>query len=275
MDADDAELIRDGNNIMYSLRSGIVARIGAPGTRDTALREVAVSRWLETAGIPATQAIADLPQNVLVDDRPITWWKFLPSHRPATPSDLGRILLQLHRLDAPQDLHLPAHNPFAGIRDRVQQAIWLTDDDQTWLIEHERTLSKAYDSLSPPIDRGLIHGDAWQGNVALLDDGRTVLLDLEAVSHGHRAWDLIQIAVDFTDFRRLSRKAYQGFVDSYGGYDLTTSHNFRTFADIQVLRWLAFALSKATDDPAAIRECRHRLSCVRGDIPRPWTWAAL
>ncbi|SDU67274.1 phosphotransferase [Amycolatopsis keratiniphila] len=275
MNADGAELLRDGNNVMYYLRGGIVARIGAPGSRDTALREVAVSRWLETAGIPATQAIADLPQNVLVDDRPITWWKLLPPHRPATPKDLGGALRRLHHLDAPKNLHLPEHDPFSGIRDRVRQATWMSDDDQAWLLAHENTLTDAYDSVSTPLDRGVIHGDAWQGNVAVLDDDTTVLLDLEAVSHGYRAWDLIQIAVDVTDFERISPETYCEFVASYGGYDLTTSSDFRTFADIQVLRWLAFALSKAADDPAAMRECRHRLSCVRGDIPRPWKWTAL
>ncbi|WP_410646366.1 phosphotransferase [Amycolatopsis sp. cmx-4-54] len=275
LDADEAELIRDGNNVMYSLRGGIVARIGAPGSGEIALREVAVSRWLETAGLPATRAIADLPQDVRVDDRPITWWKLLPSHRPGAPSDLGTMLRRLHHLDPPQDLHLPEHDPFSGIRDRIQQASWLNGDDHTWLIEHEHHLNDAYSSLASPSDRGVIHGDAWQGNVALLGDGRTVLLDLEAVSYGYRDWDLVQIAVDFTDFHRLSRESYQGFIDSYGGHDMTISDNFRVFADIQELRWLAFALSKAADNPAAMRECRHRLACLQGDIPRPWTWAAL
>ncbi|MFI7121925.1 phosphotransferase [Amycolatopsis sp. NPDC049868] len=275
LDAKRASLIRDGNNVMYALPGGIVARIGSPGGSRSAEREVAVSRWLNAEGVSATRTIETLPQGLCVDDRPVTWWKLLPSHRPATPAELGGLLRRLHQLAPPQHLKLPSHDPFADIGCRVRDAIWLDSDDRIWLTDHEESLRQSYAALPSPTGHDVIHGDAWQGNVAVLDDGHAVLLDLEAVSLGRHAWDLVQIAVDYTDFDRLTKDAYDGFVNAYGGFDLTHTSEFRLLADIQELRWLAFSLSKASSDARVAQECQHRLACLRGQLPRPWTWTAI
>ncbi|WP_410585381.1 phosphotransferase [Amycolatopsis sp. lyj-108] len=275
MDARHAELIRDGNNVMYAFAEGIVARIGRPGGAQAAQREVAVSQWLNGAGVPATRTVNDLPQDLCVDDRPVTWWKLLPQHRPATPAELGTLLRQLHQLAPPHHLQLPHHDPFTDISSRIQRATWLGADDLAWLSDHEATLRRSYAALTSPAGNEVIHGDAWQGNVAVLGDGHAVLLDLEAVSLGRHEWDLVQIAVDYVDFERLSEYSYDGFVSAYGGFDLTHSSEFRIFADIQELRWLTFALSKASTDVSIAQECQHRLACLRGQIQHPWTWKAI
>jgi aminoglycoside phosphotransferase (APT) family kinase protein len=119
----------------------------------------------------------------------------------------------------------------------------------------------------------VIHGDAWQGNVAVSGSGTSTLLDLEHVSIGHRQWDLVPLAVDYVDFARLTADDYETFVRSYG-HDVTGEPEFRLLADIQELRWVGFVLSKAGANPAASREARHRVACLRGDVPKPWTWAA-
>ncbi|MDS1272333.1 hypothetical protein RIF23_18765 [Lipingzhangella sp. LS1_29] len=49
---------------------------------------------------------------------------------------------------------------------------------------------------------------------------------------------------------------------------------YRTLAEIQELRWVCFTLSKAATRPGAADEARHRIRCLRGGVPRPWTWAA-
>jgi aminoglycoside phosphotransferase (APT) family kinase protein len=135
-------------------------------------------------------------------------------------------------------------------------------------------LKKDFNDLAFASSRELIHGDAWQGNVAVPDSGPPILLDLEMVSLGDHAWDLVQIAVDYTDFARLTTTDYKAFVTAYGGADLTTMSGFRTLADIQELRWVAFALSKATVSKSAATEARHRIACLQGDVPRPWSWNA-
>ncbi len=94
------------------------------------------------------------------------------------------------------------------------------------------------------------------------------------MSLGRREWDLVPLAVDYTDFARLTREDYSSFVDAYGGYDVTTVSGYRTIADIQELRWACFVLSRSATSTDAAHEARHRIACLRGDLPRPWSWTA-
>ncbi|MFJ9782589.1 phosphotransferase family protein [Amycolatopsis sp. NPDC101161] len=269
-----AELIRDGSNVMFRLREGIVARIGRPGTRDVAQREVEVSQWLTECGLTVVRAIDAVTQPVVVNERPVTWWKLLPEHRPATPAELGAVLRALHALPAPETPKLPRHDPFTHLDQRIADASKLDDDDRSWLLDHLAQLRRRYREIAIE-PGGVIHGDAWQGNIAVPDSGAPILLDLEAVSLGRREWDLIQIAVDYTDFARINSQEYCSFVAAYGGNDVTNTRDYRTFADIQELRWVCFALSKAEDDSGLAEQTRHRIACIRGDVPRPWSWAAI
>ena len=129
--------------------------------------------------------------------------------------------------------------------------------------------------MSFDLTRGVVHGDAWTGNVVVPRPGLPVLLDLEAVAVGQPEWDLVQTAVDHTDFNRIDRAEYISFVDAYGGYDVTSLADYRVLADIQELRWVCFALSKSEASPAAAQQVHHRIACLRGDVPRPWSWTAL
>ncbi|GAA4550813.1 phosphotransferase family protein [Amycolatopsis samaneae] len=270
-----ARLIRDGSNVMYRLPGGVVARIGQPNSEDTAHREVLVSEWLTGVGLPVVQVLADVPQPVVVAGRPVTWWALLPAHRPATPVELGSVLRAFHALPEPEKPNLPTHDPTANLDQRITEAPGLGHDDRTWLQHHLTQLRSQYRQLAPEKPDQVIHGDAWQGNVAVPNSGPPILLDLEMVSIGRREWDLIQIAVDHTDFARIDAEDYHSFVTAYGGYDVTTAPGYRTFADIQELRWVCFALSKADVRPDAARQVRHRIACIRGDLPRPWSWDAI
>jgi aminoglycoside phosphotransferase (APT) family kinase protein len=134
-------------------------------------------------------------------------------------------------------------------------------------------LEERYAALPAPERSCVVHGDAWQGNIAVFEQ-QAVLLDLDHVSIGRPEWDLISLAVDRTDFERITAQEYREFVDAYGGFDVTVWPGFRTLADIQELRWAAFALAKAGSDLTARTEAQHRLTCLRGDVARPWTWSA-
>jgi aminoglycoside phosphotransferase len=273
LDSSGAELIRDGSNVMYCLTGRVVARIGTPGSRVTAEREVGVSRWLNDAGVRATRALPDVEQAIVVDDRPVTWWEMLPAHRAATPSELGEALRALHALSLPTDLRLPYFDPFDQLGQRLAQAHGVDSDDLAWLTDRLTALRHQYEELRFDHPCQPIHGDAWQGNVAVSGSGASTLLDLENVSIGHRAWDLVPLAVDYVDFARLTADDYESFVRSYG-HDVTGEPEFRLLANIQEMRWVGFVLSKAGDSPAASRETRHRVACLRGGVPKPWSWAA-
>jgi aminoglycoside phosphotransferase (APT) family kinase protein len=95
-------------------------------------------------------------------------------------------------------------------------------------------------------DVTVVHGDAWQGNVAVpLNGGRPILLDLDRIGFGPPEWDLVPVAVDHTDFARINTADYQRFVDALCGVDVTASPILATLAAITQLRWTAFVISKA------------------------------
>lgn len=274
VDVTDAELIRDGSNVLYRTKQGAVARIGKPSSKDVAELEVRVSRWLTDVGLPVVQLLPDTPQPTVVQDWPVTWWVLLPEHRPAMPAELGRVLRNLHALPVPTELDLPTFDPFTGLAQRITDTPGVSDDDRVWLTRHLAELRERYNHVALHEPTNVIHGDAWQGNVAVLESGEVVLLDLEKVSIGHVEWDLVQLAVDRTDFARLTGEEYQSFVDAYGGYDVTSSSAYRVLADIQELRWVCFVLSKSESSSNAAEETRNRIACLKGEVPRPWKWRA-
>ncbi len=275
IESEGAQLMRDGSNVMYRLPGGIVARIGRRGTADTARREVETATWLADQGIPTVKVVEGVRQLVVVAERPVTWWHLLPPHRPATPAELATVLKAVHSLDIPAHPQLPLHNPFADIAPRIHTATSINADDREWLLQRLDQLRADYHQLEVDQRRFVLHGDAWQGNVAVPENGQPILLDLEAFSIGPKQWDLVQIAVDYTDFARLTDADYKSFLTAYGDDDITETPEFRTFADIQELRWVAFAVSKASSNPNAAHEARHRIACLQGEESQPWTWSAL
>jgi Phosphotransferase enzyme family len=273
LDSTAADLIRDGSNVMYRLAGPVVARIGRPGSRATAEREIRVSQWLSQVGVAATRPLADVEQPIMVGDRPVTWWELLPEHRTATPAELGVALRALHALPVPDDLTLPLFDPFADLDQRIAQVTGISHDDLAWLADHLAALRDRYDELRLGTPRHVIHGDAWQGNVVVPEHGALILVDLEHMSVGHREWDLVPLAVDHVDFARLTADDYGAFVRAYG-HDVTIATEFRVLAGIQELRWVCFVLSKSDTSSAASQEAQHRIACLRGQVPRPWSWTA-
>ncbi|MEU5696742.1 phosphotransferase [Actinosynnema sp. NPDC020468] len=269
-----AELIRDGSNVLYCLPGGIVARIGPPGTVGTAEHLLRVSRWLAATGIPTVHALDTTHRPTLVDDRPVTWWAELPHHRHATPAELGATLRRIHALTPPDNPPLPVLDPFHGLAEAISNATTLTRHDHDLLTDLLARLRQEYATLHPDPPRHVVHGDAWQGNLAITDDGTPVLLDLDHLGLGTPDWDLTPIAVDHTDFARITPTDYTAFVTAYGGHDVTTAPAYRTLATTTELRWTTYLLRKAHTNPHAATEAEHRLRCLRGDIPHPWHWTA-
>lgn len=272
VDAVDAQVIRDGSQVMYRLPGDVVARVGRPGTAATVEREVVVSRWLAASGLAVTEAVAEIAQPILVDDRPVTWWRLIPEHRAATPAELDSMLRALHALPIPTSLRLPISDPFTDLDQRIGGAHGIRAADRVWLAEHLAHLRERYSRLRFGEARHVIHGDAWQDNVAVPASRVPILLDLEHVSIGHPDWDLVPVAIDYADFARLDEPDYHAFVAAYGGHDVSSTPAFRVLADIQELRWVCFVISKSEGNEDASREARHRIACLRGEAPRPWSW---
>lgn len=267
---DNAEVIRAGENMLYRLTGGIVARVTRPGQLSAAIKEVRVSRWLQSLGVPVVEALGIVEQPVSIDGRAVTFWRELPPHRRSTIPELAAVLSQLHALPKP-DFELPPLAPFVRLRERIAEAKILSPEDRNWLVSHLSAVQTGYAAL--PVGRPwcAIHGDAWAGNVVVTEDG-PVMLDLERFAYGPPEWDLSSIAVDYTTFGSFPRGVWEGFCQRYG-YDVTTWAGFEILRDARELRKVTFALQMASQREDIAEQAHYRLACIRGEHgPRPWGW---
>ncbi|MCF3104853.1 aminoglycoside phosphotransferase family protein [Streptomyces roseoverticillatus] len=272
--AEGAEPIRIAGNAIWRLSVGIVARIGRPGGQAVGGRELAVARWLTEEGISTVRpAVTDRP--VLVDGRPVTFWVELPPHRPGTAADIAGLLKQMHELVPPDALGLPPLEPLAKPRRRISEAGILTSDDRRWLQEQVDQLTAGFASLPASLPPRALHGDAWDGNVAVDADGTAYLLDLGNTCYGPPEWDLVSTVVKHLTTATVTAAEYEDFCATYG-MDVTTWLGYPVLAGIRELRMVTFSLQIADEHPHARAEAQHRVDCLRGRKgPRPWTWTAV
>jgi Phosphotransferase enzyme family len=163
--------------------------VTSPDTVTRLATSVAITRWLAGIEFPA---VAPLPvdQPVTSQGCAVTFWRYLPQHLPEPgPADLGHLLRRLHQLEPPP-VPLPAYRPLASLPRRIEASHAISDDDRAWLLVRCPQLVRAYHRLSFPLPAGMIHGDAWRGNL-LRGQNRVVLADWDAVSTGPRETDLI------------------------------------------------------------------------------------
>ncbi|GAA3457996.1 phosphotransferase family protein [Saccharothrix longispora] len=272
LDATGAEVIRLGENDLYRLPGAVVARVARPGQDTAAGREVRVARWLEDGDVPAVRVLRDVKQPVVVQGRSVTFWHELPPHEHGTTIDVAVALRRFHALRPPNDFVLPELDPFVRLDERIRSASTLHDNDRTWLLGRVAELRQVYATLPPGLPRGVVHGDAWRGNVVRTHDGEVLLLDFERCALGPPEWDLVSTAVAHHTVHRLSTTEWSAYCDAYG-FDVTTWTGFNVLRDIRELRMTSMALQLATTSPNRYTEqAAHRLACLRGERgPRPWT----
>lgn len=274
LDADGARLIRHGENAIYRLSSGVIARISQPGQQVAARREVAVSRWLNDSGVAAVAALGGIAQPVHVDDRAVTFWEELAPHQQGTPTQIARVLKMLHNLSVPEQVPIGSLDPFVRLEQRIRAAA-ISEDDRIWLAEQLASLRDRWAALAPDLSTCVVHGDAWAGNVVATEDGRVVLLDLERCSVGPPEWDLVSTAAKYTSYGGVSRREYDDFTAAYGR-DVIMWEHFDVMRDIRELRVTCYAAQQAAAHARFQREAALRIGCLRGKHgTRPWKWTAV
>lgn len=274
LEAGGAELLRYGENALYRLPGGIVARIARGGQHAAAQREVRVAAWLADNDVPAVRPTTGVDQPVIVADRAVTFWDELPPHRTGTPAEVADALRRLHSLAPPAGFHLPQLDPFVRIGTRIDAATILTTTERTWLHQRLDELRDRYAQLPPGLAHSVVHGDASDTNLAVTADGTITLLDFERCTIGPPEWDLTSTAVEL-GYRWITPETYQEYSRRYG-HDVTTWAGYETLRDIRELRMTSWMAQQASDNPAHHDEARHRLECLHGHHgPRPWNWKPL
>ncbi|WP_280438427.1 aminoglycoside phosphotransferase family protein [Nocardia carnea] len=267
--------IKVSENAIYRLpQSRIVVRIAKPGQRAAAEHELLIADWLHRNDVPAVEP-ADIPTTfVMIDDRPVTFWKELPPHRGGTVTEIATALRRLHALDPPA--FLSTIDPFVRLEQRIDAAKTLPDEDRQWLYSHLNDLRDAWSHRIAGLPWGPVHGDAWEGNVVTTDEGTTLFLDLERTSIGPPEWDLTSTAIKRTSFGWISAEQYAAFVAAYG-YDVTEWPGFELMRDIRETRMTCMAAQAAAYESARLAQARLRVDSLRGrNGPRPWGgWEAI
>lgn len=275
LSAADAQLLSAGENHVYRLPGGAIARVSKPGQVQAASQEVFLGGWLNTNGVRAVRpyAFPEVEQPVVVEGHPVTFWHDLGDHRPGTPREVAAALKQLHSLPIPGEM-VTQVAPFVRLEERITAATWLPADDRTWLLGRVKALRGAWTDRPRSLPDSVIHGDAWAGNVVSTTEGVT-FLDLERCTIGPPEWDLTSTACRVTSYSTLSPEDYADYCEAYGR-DVTRWDGFDLFRDIRELRVTCYAAYRAMQDPALRPYAVARVDCLRGlNGPRPWRWDPL
>jgi aminoglycoside phosphotransferase len=263
LDVGGACLLRLGSNAVYRLQAPIVARISRPGTDlDLVRRSVAVARWLESADYPAVRVI-DVDQPLIACGHVVTFWRAISDDgdQYASTPEIAAILARLHQLTAPEDLRLPALDPFANAARRIDVNTWLTRDDRAFFTATLARLQNAYADLEFVLPQGVIHGDASVGNVLLDRQGAPVLIDLDGFTIGPREWDLVLTAMYYDSFGWHTRQEYEAFARVYG-YDITGFSGYPVLREIREFVMVTWLIQKAAEDPRSAAEATKRVTAL-------------
>jgi aminoglycoside phosphotransferase len=270
LDGGGAELLRLGENAIYRLESvPVVVRIARGYLADTRA-EVAVARWLESAGFPAVRLAGPADQPLVVDGRPVTFWELVAEREEfGTVAELGALLRWLHELEPPSSLVLQVLAPFGRAVSRIERAD-LTGDDRAFLLSRIGELNDLYAGLEFVLPAGPVHGDASVGNILRRDDGVAVLTDLDGFAVGPREWDLVQTALYFERLGWHTAAEYQSFVSAYG-FDVMTWPGYPVLRDMRELAMLSWLTQNAGERPQIAAEVRKRIADLRlGGGRRDW-----
>lgn len=262
----DARLMRRFGNAVYHLpAAGAVARIARSTSPSRLVASLQVTRWLAETGFPTVEPLP-VEQPIGVGDCLVTFWHFLPQQGPPPgPAELGALLTRLHGLPAPP-VALPPYDPLPSVTRAIARSRAITEEERAWLQEHSSRLADAYRDLDFALPAGLIHGDAYYGNL-LRDGSRVVLADWDTVGEGPREIDLVPTM----QARRFGLPEDQraAFISAYG-HDVTRWPGFPTLHAIRELNTLSALLRDAHTDPDSAAELALRISSIRRGDHRRW-----
>jgi hypothetical protein len=270
-----ARLLKFTNNAVVLLpAAAAVLRIaGSQEVRARVPVVVAAARWLEAVGLPAVRLHPAVPRALDVSGHLVTVWQAVHSTGPpADAAGLARILRALHTVEVAAPAELPAWNVAGFIRRRLREAPGVPEADLAFLHEElaaVEALLLGLADVEPLIPCGVVHGDAFLGNVIASPTG-PVLCDFDGVSVGPREWDLIPVAVGALRFD-YPAGLHEEFVQAYG-VDVKAWPGFAALGRLRELQLVTSVLPVLEANPALQPQWRLRIdSLQRRDTSVRWT----
>jgi hypothetical protein len=282
LDATGARMIHHYSNVIYVLpAASAVARVtyGADAA-DRVTRSQAITRWLsQERRFPATRSL-DGTSPVTVDSAVVSFWTYYPQPEAALPltSRHLAILLRLLHQAGPPPVSLPAWVPLEALEATAGNpslSAALTSEERARIIGQVTDMRDQVAGLDWPLGTGMIHGDAWAGNLLACPGtppAGVVLGDWDWVSSGPREVDLIPT---WHAVARYGKPAswVRDFTRDYG-HDLAQWAGYPVLMRMRDLVQLTGPIRRAHDSEPHCQALRQRLGDLRsGDTTS--VWAAL
>jgi hypothetical protein len=280
LDTAGARLIHNYSNVIYLLPvNDAVARITfGHDAAEQVTRSQAITSWLRHQHqFPATQPL-DNTSPVTVGSAVVSFWTYYPQPENASPLTSGQMaaLLRLLHQSGTPPVTLPTWVPLASLHATISDPALSaapTGDELTWIMDLITEVRDKIAGLDWPLGTGLIHGDAWAGNL-LSSPGAPpvgpVLGDWDWVSAGPREIDLIPT---WHAAARYGKPAswISDFTSQYG-YDLARWEGYPVLMAMRDLVQLTGPIRRARDSDPHRRALRQRLDSLRcGDTTSVWT----
>lgn len=279
LDTAGARLIHQYSNAIYLLPAeNAVARVTYgrdAGVRVTASQ--AITRWLAREHqFPATQPL-DGTIPVTVNSAVVSFWAYYPQPEDLSPLTSGHLAVLLHLLHqagtppiSPPPW-IPLESLHATVRDPLLSAA-LTGEERTWILARITEVRDEIAALDWSLGMGLIHGDAWAGNL-LSSPGvypvGAVLGDWDWVSTGPREVDLIPTWHAAVRYGKPASWV-SDFTSRYG-YDLGQWDGYPVLMAMRDLVQLSGPLRRARQSGPHRALLRQRLDSLRhGDSTSVW-----
>ncbi|MBF8186306.1 aminoglycoside phosphotransferase family protein [Nonomuraea sp. K274] len=253
----EAELLKFTNNAVFRLRRApVVVRIaGSAATRTRVPTVVQVAHWLARHDFPSVRLLADVEQPLSVDGHLITLWECVPEVGPRPGgTDLGILLRDLHALADPP--HLPKWRPMTEIRQRLNEPEELSADDHAFLQHECDDVEEQLATLNYTLAPGIIHGDAFLGNVIAGPHG-PVLCDFDSTTIGPREWDLTPVAVGSLRMN-YPVDEHNPLAKEYG-FDVTRWEGFPVLRRLRELKLVTSVLPILRSNPTIRPQWEHRM----------------
>ena len=269
-----ARLLHHYSNAVFLLAPvGVVVRLTTSQrtSRTIGTSQATVTRLVHEHGFSATEPLDDVPPVRLLSGVTASFWRYYPQPdgtRPFEAADLAGLLRQLHAV-AGLDAGLPSWEPLGSLRGelaRDEPLHGLSNGEAAWLRGAAGDIVQEMSEQEWPLGTGLIHGDAWAGNL-LWNGNQPILGDWDSVAVGPREIDLVptwHAAV------RYGRDWVRDFVDVYG-HDLASNPTFDLLLRMRDLVQLTGPLKRAAESPQHRAVLRQRFEAIRaGDRAERW-----
>ncbi|MFF2088521.1 aminoglycoside phosphotransferase family protein [Nocardia sp. NPDC058176] len=282
LSAAGAQLIHHSSNAVFVLpEHRAVARIST-GAADLprALRTRALTESLTQSGFGATEPLSGATP-IVVDGHDVSFWTYYPQppeKAAPTSRELGALLRRLHSIPVPDHVQLPRWIPleslYAALTDPRTDTEHLSPNERRSLLELVGEVRQEITSIDWPLGEGLLHGDAWAGNLLWRDTGSElvpILGDWDWASVGPLEVDLIPTWHATIRFGR-DRGWIDAFISEYG-YDLCEfARGFQALRRMRDLVQVSGPLRRAAASPDHAARLRQRVAGIlAGDESGSWS----